>query len=383
MSQGERATKRVADQQRRRREQRESKESQPASITFDAAVAKVASEAALGVAEVEDFRDWLLDPQQAGQPIDGERITEWRASEAYERARLECMDGCMCEGACTCTYAGVGIAPDVPGVTCDYLDEALLEPRANDGQPRQERALELQGRISLFYGRPWDEERARWFRDHGGGGELEGSTRKQNEAFQRLKDRLFSLPRDRANPSGTPRASQRRASGAGSSTDPLRLSTECTLERSAYCSGITDGIPLCACLCRHLSATYTRSCVGTLAMFMQTWHHEAGNIADRGLGPPPTAWALGVALVSSVFLTGAISVVYWYARATAAASSRAVSTTPRREIAFYEADAPSDGAAITDDVGSVGFMVAMNPGEHNPAIAVPVKKSGEAGATLL
>ena len=97
----------------------------------------------------------------------------------------------------------------------------------------QERALELQGRISLFYGRPWDEvprgatvpvtcewtiasfsrqqqmqrplspapvatdfdiedkflqERARWFRDHGGGGELEGSTRKQNEAFQRLKD---------------------------------------------------------------------------------------------------------------------------------------------------------------------------------------------------
>ena len=132
MSQGERATKRVADQQRRRREQRESKESQPAPITFDAAVAKVASEAALGVAEVEDFRDWLLDPQQAGQPINGERITEWRASEAYERARLEYLDGCMCEGACTCTYDGVGIAPDVPGVTCDYFDEALLEPRAND-----------------------------------------------------------------------------------------------------------------------------------------------------------------------------------------------------------------------------------------------------------
>ena len=58
---------------------------------------------------------------------------------------------------------------------------------------------------------------------HGGGGELEGSTRKQkNEAFQRLKDRLFSLRRDRLfSPTGTPRASQRRASGAGSSTDPL------------------------------------------------------------------------------------------------------------------------------------------------------------------
>ena len=129
MSQGERAAKRMTDQRRRRHEQRG--KSQPAPITFDAAVAKVASEAALGVAEVEDFRDWLLDPQQAGQPINGERITEWRASEAYERARLEYLDGCMCEAACTCTYDGVGIAPDVPGVTCDYFDEALLEPRAN------------------------------------------------------------------------------------------------------------------------------------------------------------------------------------------------------------------------------------------------------------
>ena len=45
MSQGERAAKRMTDQQRRRREQRESKQSQPAPITFDAAVAKVASEA--------------------------------------------------------------------------------------------------------------------------------------------------------------------------------------------------------------------------------------------------------------------------------------------------------------------------------------------------
>ena len=72
MSQGERATKRSSSDAADR-QQRESKESQPAPITFDAAVAKVASEAALGVVEVEDFRDWLLDPQQAGQPIDGER----------------------------------------------------------------------------------------------------------------------------------------------------------------------------------------------------------------------------------------------------------------------------------------------------------------------
>ena len=53
MSQGERAAKRMTDQRRRRHEQRG--KSQPAPITFDAAVAKVASEAALGVAEVEDF----------------------------------------------------------------------------------------------------------------------------------------------------------------------------------------------------------------------------------------------------------------------------------------------------------------------------------------
>ena len=104
----------------------------------------------------------------------------------------------------------------------------------------QERALELQGRISLFYGRPWDEvprgatvpvtcewtiasfsrqqqmqrplspapvatdfdiedkflqERARWFRDHGGGGELEGSTRKQNERFDRCHETSRIFPR--------------------------------------------------------------------------------------------------------------------------------------------------------------------------------------------
>ena len=50
-------------------------------------------------------------------------------------------------------------------------------------------------------------ERARWFREHGDGSELPGTTRReQNNFFQRLKDRLFGLRRDRANPSGTPRA---------------------------------------------------------------------------------------------------------------------------------------------------------------------------------
>ena len=50
-------------------------------------------------------------------------------------------------------------------------------------------------------------ERARWFRKHGDGSELQGATRRdQNNIFQRLKDRLFGLRRDRANPSGTPRS---------------------------------------------------------------------------------------------------------------------------------------------------------------------------------
>ena len=68
------------------------------------------------------------------------------------------------------------------------------------------------------------QERARWFREHGDGSELQGATRReQNNIFQRLKDRLFGLRRDRANSSGTPRSLQGSTgrSGAGSSTDAL------------------------------------------------------------------------------------------------------------------------------------------------------------------
>ena len=135
----------------------------------------------------------------------------------------------------------------------------------------QERALEEQGRISAIHCRPWHEvasgatvpmhwldyidrpserltaasrppmqrplspapeasdfeteeeylqERARWFREHGDGSELQGeSRREQNDTFQRLKDRLFGLRRARANPSGTPRALQ-RSGPASSSTEP-------------------------------------------------------------------------------------------------------------------------------------------------------------------
>ena len=66
-------------------------------------------------------------------------------------------------------------------------------------------------------------ERARWFRDHGDGSELQGATRReQNDTFQRLKDRLFGLRRARVNPSGTPRAMQGLARGAELSKDPMQ-----------------------------------------------------------------------------------------------------------------------------------------------------------------
>ena len=51
------------------------------------------------------------------------------------------------------------------------------------------------------------DEQARWFRDHGDGSELHGTRREQNRLFDRLRDKLFGFRRERANPSGTQRAS--------------------------------------------------------------------------------------------------------------------------------------------------------------------------------
>ena len=123
----------------------------------------------------------------------------------------------------------------------------------------QERMLEEQGRVSSIHARPWHEvpngatepihwldyikrplewlglslaqgqqaqrplspapersqfqtedafqqEQARWFRDHSNGAELRGTRHEQSTLFSRLKDKLFGLRRARANPSGTPRA---------------------------------------------------------------------------------------------------------------------------------------------------------------------------------
>ena len=58
------------------------------------------------------------------------------------------------------------------------------------------------------------QERARWFRDHGDGSELRGSLEEQHRLFDRLKDKLLRLRRNRANPSGT----LRNKAGPGPST---------------------------------------------------------------------------------------------------------------------------------------------------------------------
>ena len=181
----------------------------------------------------------------------------------------EILDRRRCKGCgffgCQCTLCATGSeATASQPVSQDEGDAYELD---------QERQLEEQGRVSAIHGRPWHEvpfgateaahwldyvrrpferftsafrsqppqrplspapvatdfeteeeflqERARWFREHGDGDELHGATRReQNNIFQRLRDRLFGLRRARANPSGTPRALQGSASGAGSSTDP-------------------------------------------------------------------------------------------------------------------------------------------------------------------
>ena len=72
MSLDERAAKRLADQQRRRREQREHKQAAAAvamsgaaeaPCSFDTALEQVATDAALGDVEQQDFSNWLLDAE--------------------------------------------------------------------------------------------------------------------------------------------------------------------------------------------------------------------------------------------------------------------------------------------------------------------------------
>ena len=119
----ERAAKRNADQQRRRREKGMQTEAGKAAelSEFDAAFQLVAEDEALGDMEQGDFYDWL----QCNDLLpDEESLNDWRSSDDYECTKLERItDSCMCSGECRCTYDGTGIVPDVPGLNCDQFDE--------------------------------------------------------------------------------------------------------------------------------------------------------------------------------------------------------------------------------------------------------------------
>ena len=54
--------------------------------SFDAALEQVATAAALGNVEKDDFCDWLLDMELWP---DEESLHDWRGSEAYERTKHE------------------------------------------------------------------------------------------------------------------------------------------------------------------------------------------------------------------------------------------------------------------------------------------------------
>ena len=211
---------------------------------------------------------------QAQQRIDKE-LREQMPRHLWDEHQLihnEILDRRRCKGCgffgCQCKTSGTAASSIQPAP--DHSDAYELD---------QERVLEEQGRISAIHGKPYHEvppnstlpvhwldyikqpflwllppssrqlqpqrplspapersrfdteaefqrEQARWYHEHGDGSDLKGSRREQNTLFSRLKDRLFNLRRERANPSGTPRALQGRGSEceASSSAEPVHMS---------------------------------------------------------------------------------------------------------------------------------------------------------------
>ena len=92
---------------------------------FDTAFQLVAEDAALGDMEQRDFYDWL---QCNDMPPHEESLNDWRSLNDYECTKLERIANiCMCSGEYRCTYDGTGIAPDVPGLNCDFFDEGMAQ----------------------------------------------------------------------------------------------------------------------------------------------------------------------------------------------------------------------------------------------------------------
>ena len=101
MSEAERKAK-DAERNKRNRAKKKAKLAAAAAVpgaeqaprSFDAALQHVATDAALGDVEREDFGDWLLGAELWP---DDERLGEWRSSAAYERTKSDRIAAC-----CTC-----------------------------------------------------------------------------------------------------------------------------------------------------------------------------------------------------------------------------------------------------------------------------------------
>ena len=90
-----------------------------------------------------------------------------------------------------------------------FYRQLLQLPISPHHKQQQQRPLSPAPQRSLFdTSAAFRQERARWYREHGDGTVLQGTLEEQNNLFDRLKDRLLGLRRNRGNPSGTPRTMQ-------------------------------------------------------------------------------------------------------------------------------------------------------------------------------
>lgn len=95
MSAAERKAK-DAERNQRNRAEKKAKLAAAAAVvqaprSFDAALQHVATGAALGDVERDDFGDWLLDAELWP---DEESLGEWRSSAAYERTKHDRIAAC-------------------------------------------------------------------------------------------------------------------------------------------------------------------------------------------------------------------------------------------------------------------------------------------------
>ncbi len=151
------------------------------------------------------------------------------------------------------------------------------------------------------------------------------------------------------------------------------LRGDCSAERAQYCDG-TDGLELCNCLCRYSRLGYSHECLGTLQMFMRV-HHNAEQPLAMG-HRSFLVWGFVVVAITGV-LIGLIVLAGRRSHMAAAATSEFAPPTAPADIAVFQASPmrAQTEASVSARAARPGFVVAMNPGESRPQIAVPVKSS--------